>query len=116
MGEEYFERRPFQFFTDHIDPAIAEATRTGRKEEFAAFTSFSGDDIPDPQAPETFLRSRLDPREPDPLYRELLALRPELPRELEIVDADEEAKRLHVRRGPVEVVADFARREVEIRR
>src|SRR5205823_11980600 len=36
MGEEYFEQRPFQFFTDHVDPEIAEATRTGRKEEFAA--------------------------------------------------------------------------------
>ena len=27
MGEEYGERRPFQFFTDHPDPFIAEATR-----------------------------------------------------------------------------------------
>ena len=31
MGEEYGEQRPFQFFTDHIDPAIAEATREGRQ-------------------------------------------------------------------------------------
>ena len=39
MGEEHDERAPFQFFTDHIDPAIADATREGRKREFAAFTS-----------------------------------------------------------------------------
>ena len=41
MGEEYGERRPFQFFTDHIDPAIADATREGRRQEFAAFAAFS---------------------------------------------------------------------------
>src|SRR5262249_55589895 len=91
MGEEYFEPAPFQFFTDHIDPAIAEATREGRRREFADFESFSGEEVPDPQALETFLRSKLHPEEPDPLYRELLALRRELPLELE-TEADEEAK------------------------
>ena len=35
MGEEYGEPHPFQFFTDHVDPAIAEATREGRRREFA---------------------------------------------------------------------------------
>jgi maltooligosyltrehalose trehalohydrolase len=116
MGEEYFEDRPFQFFTDHIDPAIAEATRTGRRQEFEAFASFAGADLPDPQALETFLRSKLDPREPDPLYRELLELRRSLPRELEIVEADEAAKRLHLRRGTTDLVADFRAQQVEIRR
>ena len=116
MGEEYFEERPFQFFTDHIDPAIAAATREGRRQEFAAFTSFAGEDIPDPQDVETFLRSKLERRNPDPFYRELLALRATLPRELEIVEADEESKRLHVRRGNVELVADFRSRRVEVRR
>ena len=42
MGEEHDERAPFQFFTDHIDPAIADATREGRKREFAAFTVVLG--------------------------------------------------------------------------
>src|SRR5262249_22130347 len=46
MGEEYGERRPFQFFTDHVDPAIADATREGRRREF----DFAGEDVPDPQA------------------------------------------------------------------
>ena len=115
MGEEYFERRPFQFFTDHVDPEIAKATRTGRRREFEAFSSFAGY-VPDPQSVETFLRSKLDPREPDPFYRELLALHRGLPRELEVVEADEGAKRLRLRRGDVELVADFAPRRVEVRR
>jgi maltooligosyltrehalose trehalohydrolase len=115
MGEEYLERRPFQFFTDHIDPAIAEATREGRRKEFESFSSFSGEDVPDPQAVETFLRSKLEPSEPDPLYRELLELRTRLPRELE-ADADEDAKTLRLRRGDVELVADFRTKQVEIRR
>jgi maltooligosyltrehalose trehalohydrolase len=115
MGEEWFETAPFQFFTDHIDPAIAEATREGRRREFADFASFSGEDVPDPQAVETFLRSKLHPREPDPLYRELLALRRELPRELE-AEADEEAKILRLRRGDATLVADFANRHVEFSR
>src|SRR5581483_8920182 len=112
MGEEWFETAPFQFFTDHIDPAIADSTREGRRREFADFADFSGEEIPDPQAVEIFLRSKLHPREPDPLYRELLALRRDLPRELE-AEADEEAKVLRLRRGDVTLVADFARRQVE---
>jgi maltooligosyltrehalose trehalohydrolase len=118
MGEEYGERRPFQFFTDHDDPAIAEATREGRKREFEAFASFSGEEVPDPQAEETFLRSKLDPSAGDEelraFYRQLLALRRELPHEV-TVEADKRAKILRVRRGPVELVLDFARLEVELR-
>jgi maltooligosyltrehalose trehalohydrolase len=113
MGEEYFESRPFLFFTDHDDPEIARATREGRRKEFASFTAFSGEDVPDPQAEETFVRSKLSPRESDPLYRELLALRRELPGELTTeVDGDV----LRLRRGPVELVADLSAKTVELRR
>jgi maltooligosyltrehalose trehalohydrolase len=115
MGEEYFEEHPFQFFTDHIDPEIAEATRSGRRREFEAFSSFSGE-VPDPQSVETFLRSKLDPGRPDPWYRELLALRRELPRELEVLEADEDAKILRLRRGHVELEADLANARVELHR
>jgi maltooligosyltrehalose trehalohydrolase len=113
MGEEYFERAPFRFFTDHVDPAIAEATREGRKREFENFAGFAGEDVPDPQALETFLRSKLRPQEPDPLYRELLALRRELPPELE-AEVDEEARVLVLRRGSVALRADFANREIDL--
>ena len=116
MGEEHFERHPFQFFTDHIDPEIAKATREGRRQEFEAFASFSGEDVPDPQDVETFLRSKLSDREPDPFYRELLQLRRELPRELEILEADDRSRVLRIRRGGVELVADFGNTTVEVRR
>jgi len=114
MGEETFEPHPFQFFTDHVDPEIAEATREGRKKEFAAFSSFSGHEVPDPQAVDTFLCSKLSERDPDPLYRELLALRRELPRTL-TVEVDENAAVLRMRRGSVELVADFRAKQVDIR-
>jgi maltooligosyltrehalose trehalohydrolase len=116
MGEERFEEHPFQFFTDHIDPEIAEATREGRRQEFEAFTSFSGSEIPDPQDVETFLRSKLsDDRAPDPLYRRLLELRRKLPAELEIIEADDDAKRLSLRRGHVTLEVDFAQKTVAVR-
>jgi maltooligosyltrehalose trehalohydrolase len=113
MGEEHDEPTPFRFFTDHIDPFIADATREGRKREFAAFTSFSGAEVPDPQALETFESSKLTRGGADPLYGELLRLRRELPREL-LVDAD--GTRLTMRRGKVELIADFAAQTVELLR
>src|SRR6185295_13040855 len=84
MGEEYGETAPFQFFTDHDDPAIAAATREGRKREFAKFTAFQGE-VPDPQDPATFERSKLHPEMGDDglraFYAELIALRRSLPPE-----------------------------------
>jgi maltooligosyltrehalose trehalohydrolase len=116
QGEEYGEQRPFLFFTDHIDPAIADATRKGRRREFGAFASFSGEEVPDPQARETFERSRLDPSAGDDelrsFYRELLELRRRLPRE---VSTNVEANVLRVRRGTVELVADFDALTAELR-
>jgi maltooligosyltrehalose trehalohydrolase len=118
MGEEYGEERPFQFFTDHIDPAIAEATREGRRREFERFAAFAGEDVPDPQGPATFNRSKLDRSNGDEelraFYKRLLALRRELPREVE-VEADEPARTLTVRRGRAELRADFANATVELR-
>ncbi len=57
MGEEYGETNPFLYFTDHGDPDLIQAVRKGRRDEFAAF-SWSGE-VPDPQDPLTFERSRL---------------------------------------------------------
>ena len=114
MGEEYGEPNPFQFFTDHIDPAIAEATREGRKREFAAYSAFAGDDVPDPQDPETFRRSKLSRRETPGMrdhYRRLLALRRRLPRE---VRTDVEGQTLTLRRGNATLVADFAAKTAEL--
>ncbi|MDX6512162.1 MAG: maltooligosyltrehalose trehalohydrolase, partial [Gaiellaceae bacterium] len=115
MGEEYAEPNPFQFFTDHIDPFIADATREGRRREFEAFSSFSGEEVPDPQAEETFLRSKLSRQEDAEhraLYERLLRLRHELPRELE---THVEGNRLTMRRGRAELVADFDAKTVDLR-
>lgn len=59
MGEEYGETAPFQYFIEHGDPDLVEAVRQGRRREFAHF-GWNPDDIPDPQAPTTFTRSRLN--------------------------------------------------------
>ena len=74
MGEEQMSRAPFQFFTDfHGD--LATAVREGRRQEFASFTRFSGEDIPDPNAIETFERSKVPPTGGDSFHRALLKVR-----------------------------------------
>ena len=113
QGEEYAESRPFQFFTDHIDPFIADATRDGRRREFAGFAGFSAAAVPDPQALGTFERSKLEPKAPEPLVARLLDLRRELPRELE-VSFDEAARRLELRRGGARLAVDLRSLEVEL--
>jgi maltooligosyltrehalose trehalohydrolase len=85
MGEEYGETAPFLYFTSHGDPAIVDAVRRGRREEFAAF-SWKGD-VPDPQDENTFRLARLTPAHSrnksqqllGDFYRELLRLRKETP-------------------------------------
>jgi maltooligosyltrehalose trehalohydrolase len=58
MGEEYGETAPFQYFVSHSDPALIEAVRRGRREEFKAF-AWQGEP-PDPQDEGTFLRAKLN--------------------------------------------------------
>jgi maltooligosyltrehalose trehalohydrolase len=85
MGEEWGETAPFLYFVDHSDEDLRRAVRDGRREEFAAFT-WQGE-APDPDSPEAFERSRIDPflRERRPnralydLYRELIRLRKTVP-------------------------------------
>lgn len=116
QGEEYAESRPFQFFTDHIDPEVAEATREGRRREFSAFMP-SGEEVPDPQERETFERSVLAPADGDREHlgtiERLLRLRRRLPRRLEVV-ADDERRTLVLRRGDALLRLDFAARTVEL--
>jgi maltooligosyltrehalose trehalohydrolase len=99
------------FFTDHDDPEIAEATRQGRKREFDL------EEIPDPQDVDTFEGSKLT-REELPgmreLYRDLIALRRRLPREIE-VEADEESGILRARRGDATLELDTGAVFAEVR-
>ncbi len=118
QGEEYGEQAPFQFFTDHDDPAIAEATREGRRREFERFAAFGREEVPDPQARETFERSKLHPESGDDelraFYRSLIDARAWLPREVH-TEVEEAARVLRVRRGDLELIADFANVTVEVR-
>ena len=114
MGEEYGEPNPFRFFCDHTAPEIAEATRKGRKREFAAYAAFSREDVPDPQDPETFGRSKLSRRETPGMrehYRRLLALRRRLPRDVHV---QTDGQSLTMRRGNATLVVDFAAKTVEL--
>jgi maltooligosyltrehalose trehalohydrolase len=110
MGEEWGARTPWQFFTDHTNPDIAQATKDGRRAEFGSH-GWDENEVPDPQDPETFLRSRLDWAEPgkEPharllaWYRDLIALRRERaglrdPR-LDRVEATWTDRRLRLGRG-----------------
>jgi maltooligosyltrehalose trehalohydrolase len=62
QGQEWATRAPFLFFTDHGEE-LGRSVTDGRREEFASFAAFADPArraaIPDPQAPETFERSRL---------------------------------------------------------
>ena len=110
MGEEYGETAPFQFFTDHVDPDIAAATREGRRQEFARFASF-GEEVPDPQDPATFERSKLTRVRDDDLadlYPRLLRIRRELPAEPVDCTWDDDARWFCARRGGYALVANFA--------
>ncbi|MGO9296553.1 MAG: malto-oligosyltrehalose trehalohydrolase [Streptosporangiaceae bacterium] len=120
QGEEWGATTPFQYFTEHAEPELGEAVGNGRRREFAAF-GWDLADVPDPQDPGTFERSRLDWSQPaqEPhagllaWYRHLLVLRREIPAladprlELTSTDFDEDAGRLTVRRGPVTIACNL---------
>ncbi len=119
MGEEFGEQGPFLFFTDFGDPALRAAVSRGRREEFAAF-GWTGE-VPDPQDPSSFTRSKLNwglqTQEPHrslwQYYRALLDLRRKHPvltaagkRHLDVREAGERTLLLH-RRGPRGAAAFF---------
>ncbi|WP_022916198.1 malto-oligosyltrehalose trehalohydrolase [Ruania albidiflava] len=65
MGQEWAASTPWQYFTDHADPELAEAVRAGRQREFAEHgwqEVYGRTDItvPDPQDPATMAASVLD--------------------------------------------------------
>lgn len=122
MGEEWGATTPWQYFTDHTDPELAEAVRRGRRREFAEH-GWDENEVPDPQEPATRDRSVLDraERERGPhrrllaWYRQLIALRRTLP---DLTDPDlagvkvafdEEARWLVFRRGILRVAVNLGK-------
>jgi maltooligosyltrehalose trehalohydrolase len=90
MGQEWGEIAPFLYFTSHTDEELARNVREGREGEYASFleaeeigASSMEEGFADPQAQETFERSKLvwshieesPHREILDFYRDLLALR-----------------------------------------
>jgi maltooligosyltrehalose trehalohydrolase len=116
-GEEFAASTPFQYFTDFQDRELGRLVSEGRRREFLAF-GWAPEEVPDPQAEETFLRSTLRWEEVSEgvhaemleWYRRLIALRRaeialsegELRRVT--VDFDETQKWLRMKHGPIEVV------------
>ncbi|MET7866307.1 malto-oligosyltrehalose trehalohydrolase [Micromonospora taraxaci] len=121
MGEEWAASTPWQFFTSHPEPELASAVRTGRRREFASHGWPEGD-VPDPQDPETFTRSRLDWAELDKpehasmlsFYQRLIGLRRSVPDlsdpRMSAVSVQHGDQFLLMRRGDTLVVANFAGR------
>ena len=118
QGEEWGAGTPFLYFTDHDDPELGRLVSEGRRREFAAF-GWKPEDVPDPQAEETFASSRLDwnelARSPHAelldWHRRLIRLRRRVPalsdgRFPDDVRFDEGGRWLVVERGPVTMVAN----------
>ena len=118
QGEEHGETAPFLFFADHIDEEIVVATREGRRREFAAFAEFAGEEVPDPQDPATFERSKLA-REGEPdglrdLYARLLEARRAIGPGEAYAEFDEHQGWLKLRRGEHLVLANFSQNAVHV--
>jgi maltooligosyltrehalose trehalohydrolase len=118
QGEEWGASSPFLYFTDHHDPELGRAVSEGRRREHRVSP---GEEVPDPQALSSFLRSKLDWSElsSEPhrslfaWYRRLLSLRRSeadfstLDRAAVSTDFDEADRWLVVRRGRFSVAANL---------
>ena len=121
QGEEWAASTPFLYFTAHEDDALGTQVRNGRRSEFIAFGWDPGR-IPDPQARDTFDRSRLRWDEIDRTphkemlqwYRSLIALRKAHAAQCaaDVTIAYDEAQMTFcVQRGNLLVACNFASRE-----
>ena len=120
QGEEWAASSPFQFFTSHPEPELGEAVRNGRRAEFATH-GWGESEVPDPQDPATFTRSKLDWSEVGSgrhavvlaAYRELGRLRRALPQLTDpafthvACSVDEETRVLRLDRDGLEVLVNF---------
>ncbi|HET6875270.1 MAG TPA: malto-oligosyltrehalose trehalohydrolase [Acidimicrobiales bacterium] len=118
MGEEWGASTPWLYFTDFADDDLGRAVTEGRRSEFSYF-GWDPDEIPDPQDPATFERSRLrwDETDKDPhaglleWYRGLIRLRRQEPdlsspdRKRTSVRVDDKAGTLEVQRGSILIFA-----------
>ena len=120
MGEEWAASTPFQFFTSHPEPELGRTTAEGRIKEFERM-GWDAAEVPDPQDPATFERSKLDWSELEggrharllASYRELATLRRSLPELTDpafstlTADANDETRVFTLRRGDLVLAVNF---------
>lgn len=124
QGEEWAAGTPFLYFTDHQDAELGRAVTKGRRKEFEGFGWQV--DVPDPQDPATFARSKLrweelgEARHAEMFawYRRLIALRRKLcpdgdgtmcgPEAKPEIHFDERERWLTMRHGDVFVACNFS--------
>ncbi|HEX4038520.1 MAG TPA: malto-oligosyltrehalose trehalohydrolase [Acidobacteriaceae bacterium] len=126
QGEEWAASSPFQFFTNHNEE-LGKLVSAGRKKEFAAF-GWDPAQVPDPQSPATFERSKLnwDERTHPPhtamldWYRGLIAFRRATPAltsgDLSQVHihSSEEERWLLMERGPLTIAFSLAQKSIQL--
>jgi maltooligosyltrehalose trehalohydrolase len=120
QGEEWGASTPFLYFTGHADPDLGRTVSEGRRREFAQF-GWDPQEVPDPQDPATFERSRLawDELAKEPhasllaWYRGLIALRRQVPAltdprlDRTVAECDEEAGWLVIRRDSIVIAGNL---------
>jgi maltooligosyltrehalose trehalohydrolase len=114
QGEEWAASTPFLYFTNHQEQWLAAAVSEGRRSEFRAF-GWRPEDVPDPQAKETFVRSKLNwgeiagegHREMLEWYRELTGLRRRIATLVDTapvhVEYSDTGQWMSIDRGPVRI-------------
>lgn len=127
MGEEFAASTPWQFFTSHPEAELGRLTAEGRIREFEKM-GWDPEVVPDPQDPETFLRSKLLWEEVSggiharmlALYQDLIRLRKS---EVDLANAgfaatdvslDSAAGWLRFSRGMLEVLLNFSDSDVAL--
>jgi maltooligosyltrehalose trehalohydrolase len=127
MGEEFAASTPFLYFADHEDEEMRRLVAEGRKRDFAAF-GWDQSQIPDPENPDTFERSKLNWSEVHEgrhqcmlqWVKKLIDLRR---RTVALNDGDlghlrvacrEEEKLLVMERGPVRILANLGDDSVKV--
>jgi maltooligosyltrehalose trehalohydrolase len=127
QGEEWGATTPFLYFSDHQDPMLAAMVREGRRREFPGFAG-NPEDIPDPQSPKTFARSKLAweelsrPRHAELLdwHKRLIRLRRSHPSlcdgRMEEISArcDENERWLRMERGPWIIVCNLGKEPLKM--
>jgi maltooligosyltrehalose trehalohydrolase len=127
MGDEWGAATPWQFFTSHPEPELAELVARGRLEEFAQM-DWDTSVVPNPQDQSTFWNSKLDWSELGvaahaellDLYRRLILLRRTYPDVTDprfdhsVATSDDDDGWLRIERGEIVLAVNFGTEETAV--